>query len=118
MAEVVATQWGEGLIRSWNTHDWIDLPGPGRRPHRAADRRGAGHGRLVADSTSVNLFEVLVAALRLRPGRKVILSGATTSRPTPISPAGVAELLGQGHELRLVEARRDRWRRSATRSRC
>lgn len=101
--DVVATQWGEGLIRSWNTHDWIDLPG--RVGERIAKLIGAAPGTvMVADSTSVNLFKALVTALRLRPGRKVILSERHNFPTDAYIAAGVAELLGQGHELRLVEA--------------
>ena len=63
--EVVASQWGEGLIRSWNTHDWIDLPA------RVGDRIGRLIGAkprevVVADSTSVNLYKVLSVALGQR----------------------------------------------------
>ncbi len=101
--DVVATQWGEGLIRSWNTHDWIDLPS--RVGERIAKLIGAAPGTvMVADSTSVNLFKALVAALRLRPARKVILSERNNFPTDAYIAAGVAELLGQGHELRLVEA--------------
>jgi kynureninase len=99
--EVVATQWGEGLIRSWNTHDWIDLPG--RVGDRIARLIGAGPGTVtVADSTSVNLFKVLSAALQLRGDRKTIL-GQKGDFPTDGYIAqGLAELLGQGHQVRLV----------------
>ncbi len=103
VAEVVATQWGEGLIRSWNTHDWIDLPR--RVGDRIARLIGTAPGTVtVADSTSVNLFKVLVTALRLRPDRRVILSEKHNFPTDSYIAAGVAELLGQGHELRLVEA--------------
>lgn len=103
IADVVATQWGEGLIRSWNTHDWIDLPA--RVGERIAKLIGAAPGTvMVADSTSVNLFKVLVAALRLRPDRRVILSEKRNFPTDAYIAAGVAELLGRGHELRLVEA--------------
>ncbi len=103
VAEVVDTQWGEGLIRSWNTHDWIDLPG--RVGDRIARLIGAAPGTVtVADSTSINLFKVLVAAVRLRPGRKLILSEKRNFPTDSYIAAGVAELLGRGHELRLVEA--------------
>lgn len=103
MADVVATQWGEGLIRSWNTHDWIDLPG--RVGDRIARLIGAAPGTVtVADSTSINLFKVLVTALRLRPDRRVILSEKRNFPTDAYIAAGAADLLGQGHELRLVEA--------------
>lgn len=103
MAEVVATQWGEGLIRSWNTHDWIDLPG--RVGDRIAPLIGAPAGTVtVTDSTSINLFKVLVTALRLRPDRRVILTEKRNFPTDAYISAGVAELLGEGHELREVDA--------------
>lgn len=72
--QAVATeQWGDGLIRSWNAHDWI---GAARRiGARIAPFIGAKpHEVVVADSTSANLYKLLVAALKARPGRKTILS--------------------------------------------
>jgi len=103
VAETVASQWGEGLIRSWNTHGWIDLPA--RVGARIAPLVGAAPGTVtVADSTSVNLFKVLAAALRLRPGRKVILTTAGNFPTDVYVAAGLAELLAQGHEVRAVES--------------
>ena len=72
--QAVATeQWGDGLIRSWNAHDWI---GAARRiGARIAPFIGAKpHEVVVADSTSANLYKLLVAALKARPGRRTILS--------------------------------------------
>ncbi|QMU74908.1 kynureninase [Streptacidiphilus sp. PB12-B1b] len=73
IAGMVAREWGEGLIRSWNEAGWYDLPrGLGER---IAPLVGAATGQVVVcDSTSVNLFKVLTAALRLRPDRRVIVS--------------------------------------------
>ena len=73
VAELVTREWGQGLIRSWNDAGWYDLPrGLG---DRIAPLVGAAAGQLVVcDSTSVNLFKVLTAALRLRPERPVIVS--------------------------------------------
>lgn len=103
MDDVVSNQWGEGLIRSWNTHDWIDLPG--RVGDRIARLVGAVPGTVtVADSTSVNLFKVLSAAVHLRSERRVILSEKGNFPTDAYIAGGLAELLGQGHELRLVEA--------------
>jgi kynureninase len=100
LASVVASQWGDGLIRSWNTHDWIDLPARvGRRIGRLI---GAPDGTVVvADSTSINLFKALSAALRLRPDRKVILSQRGNFPTDAYIASGVAAL--SGCELRLVE---------------
>jgi kynureninase len=75
--EVVAHEWGRGLVRSWNTAGWISLPQ--RVGDKIARLVGAGAGELVvADSTSVNLFKVLSAALSIAhtdaPQRKRIVS--------------------------------------------
>ena len=103
MDDVVANQWGRDLIRGWNVHDWIDLPG--RLGDRIARLVGAAPGTVtVADSTSINIFKLLVVALRLRPERRVIVS-ETGNFPTDLYMAeGVAELLGRGHELRTAPA--------------
>ncbi len=103
VAGVVAREWGEGLIRSWNTAGWMELPA--RVAGKIGRLVGAPVGTvMVADSTSVNLFKVLGAALAARPGRHVILS-ERGNFPTDLYIAeGLAALLGQGHRLRLVEA--------------
>lgn len=71
--QVLREEWGDGLIRSWNSADWITLPQ--RVGARIAPLVGAQpHEVIVADSVSVNLFKLISAALKLRPGRKAILS--------------------------------------------
>jgi kynureninase len=73
VAQTVAHEWGEGLIRSWNAAGWYDSPG--RIGAKLAPLLGAApHQVTVTDTISVNLFKLLVAAARLRPGRKVILA--------------------------------------------
>ncbi|WP_428647841.1 kynureninase [Roseibium sp.] len=101
IAEVVTEEWGTSLIRAWNTHSWIDLPA--RTGDRIARLIGAPAGSVVAcDSTSVNVFKVLSAALSLRPGRKVVLSD-NGNFPTDLYVAsGLAALLDKGHELKIV----------------
>ncbi len=103
--QVVAQEWGTGLIRSWNSAGWMDLPQ--RVGDKIARLVGAGAGELVvADSTSVNLFKVLSAALRIAqaddPGRRVILS-ERSNFPTDLY---IAESLAAQHgaELQLAEA--------------
>ncbi len=71
VATAVSDQWGTGLVRSWND-PWIDLPA--RAAGKIARLIGAdGNDVAVTDSVSVNLFKLLSAALRLRPGRDVIV---------------------------------------------
>ncbi len=75
IAEVVGAEWGEGLVRSWNTAGWIEAPA--RVGAKIARLNGAqAHEVTVADSTSVNLFKLLAAAMAAQPGRDVILTEA------------------------------------------
>ena len=103
MAEVMAQEWGEGLIRSWGESGWLSLPA--RLGDKIARLIGAPAGTvMVADSTSVNLFKLLAVALGLRPGRPVILS-EIGNFPTDVYVAeGFAELLGGRAAVRLVPA--------------
>jgi kynureninase len=104
---VVEREWGQGLIRSWNAARWIDLPQ--RVGDKIAPLIGAERGEVVAaDSTSVNLFKLLSAALGLQRGRAVILS-ERDNFPTDLYVAqGVRDQLGGRHEIKLVEASRIR----------
>ena len=99
--EVVAREWGEDLIRSWTANGWMDLPATVGRA--IAPLIGARPDEVVvADSTSVNLFKLLAAVLRMRPGRRTILS-ERENFPTDLYMAqGLVDLLGAGAELRLV----------------
>ncbi len=101
---LVTREWGQDLIRSWNLHGWIDLPQ--RVGDKIARLIGAEPGEvIVCDSTSANLFKVLAAALRLCPGRHVILSD-TGNFPTDLYMAqGLVDLLSHQYELRLVDER-------------
>lgn len=74
IADLVERQWGERLIRSWN-EGWIDAPQ--RIGGKIARLIGARADEvIVADSTSANLFKLIVAALRADPARNVIVSEA------------------------------------------
>ena len=102
--QVVKDEWGVGLIRSWNSAHWMDLPA--RIGDKIARLIGAGAGEVVtADSTSVNLFKVLSAALTITradaPARRVILS-ERSNFPTDLY---IAEALARerGFELQLAE---------------
>jgi kynureninase len=105
VADAVTQQWGQGLIGSWNSAGWFDLPQ--RLGDKIAQLVGAAPGEVVAtDSTSINLYKVLSAALSIAavdaPGHKQVLS-ERSNFPTDLY---IAEALCQarGLELRLVEA--------------
>jgi kynureninase len=101
LAGVVAEEWGRGLIRSWNAAGWIEAPR--RLGDKVARLIGAGEGEvLVADSTSVNLFKLLAAGVRARPGRRVILSHEDNFPADLYVAQGLCELLEGGCELRTV----------------
>lgn len=101
LQRAVSEEWGRDLIRSWNAADWIGLPS--RVGDKIGRLIGAAPGEtVVADSTSVNLFKVLAAALGLRAGRHRIVS-QRDNFPTDLYMAqGLAAFLGQGHELVLL----------------
>ena len=100
LAAAIEKEWGAGLIGSWNDADWIGAPA--RVGAKIARLIGASANEvIVADSTSVNLFKLLAAAVRARPGRRVILSEAGNF-PTDLYVAeGVASFL-PGVEVRAV----------------
>lgn len=76
MAAAVSEQWGEGLITSWLGAGWSTAPQ--RIGDKIAPIIGAQPGEVIAaDSTSINLFKALAAAISLRPGRSVILTEST-----------------------------------------
>jgi kynureninase len=75
LREVVEGEWGRDLIRSWNLHGWIELPR--RVGAKIARLVGASADEVVVtDSTSVDLFKLLAAALEAEPARRVVVSEA------------------------------------------
>src|SRR5215204_1466784 len=98
--DVVENEWGVGLIRSWTAAGWIDLSN--RIGDKIARLIGARSDEIiVADSTSVNLYKALSAAIALNPDRTRILS-ERTNFPTDLY---IAETFAREHgvELTLVE---------------
>ncbi len=108
VAHVVEQQWGRDLIRSWNQHDWINLPQ--KLGAKIAALIGARADEvIVADSTSINIFKLLAAVLQLPhvvsdENRRVIVS-ERGNFPTDLYIAqGLNELLGNKYQLKLVDA--------------
>ena len=105
VAQAVTEEWGQGLIRSWNSAGWFELPQ--RLGDKIGTLVGASAGTLVAtDSTSINLYKVLSAALHIAaldaPERRVVLS-ERSNFPTDLY---IAESLckQRGCRLQLVDA--------------
>jgi kynureninase len=102
VAEVVNQQWGSHLIRSWNDHQWIDLPT--QVGDKIAPIIGAAKGQVICcDSMSVNLFKLLSSALSLNPGRNVVLSTQDNFPTDLYMVQGLSDLLGPDLcQLKLV----------------
>ena len=102
LTTATGTEWAKDLITSWNKADWIDLPR--RISARISPLIGADSDCIaVTDSTSINLFKVLSAALAMRPGKTRIIS-ERNNFPTDLYMAeGLSALIAQNHELVLAE---------------
>ena len=105
VAAAVTKEWGQDLIQSWNAAGWFQMPL--QVGNKIARLIGAKDNEVVAaDSTSINLFKVLSAALTIshsdHPEKKIILS-ERTNFPTDLY---IAEALckERGFALKLVEA--------------
>jgi kynureninase len=99
LQKAATEEWGQDLIRSWNTAGWFDMPlALGDRVGRLI---GAASGQtVVCDTTSINIYKVLHAAMALRPDRSVIVSEGG-SFPTDIYMAEGVVSTRPGASLRL-----------------
>ncbi|WP_225824788.1 kynureninase [Streptomyces naphthomycinicus] len=95
VADVVRRQWGELRIRSWEESGWWTAPE--RIGDRIAPLVGAAPGQIVVgDSTSVNVFKALVAAVRMAgDGRDELLVDATTFPTDGYIAESAARLTGR-----------------------
>ena len=93
VADTVEKQWGEDLIASWNTHDWIDLPlAVG---NQIGQLIGAAENSVVCcDNLSINLYKAILAALELNPTRTSICVEKQQFPSDNYIAAGVSRLLG------------------------
>ncbi|KRB88908.1 kynureninase [Noviherbaspirillum sp. Root189] len=107
--QVVNDEWGKDLIRSWNKAGWFDLPS--RLGDKLATLIGANPNEVVVtDSTSINLFKTLAAALHKqsraegRSQRHVIVT-ERANFPTDVYIAqGLTSWLDSGYEIRMIDS--------------
>lgn len=100
LADLVSREWGEDLIRSWTLNRWIGAPG--RIGAKIAQLIGAKpHEVIAADSTSINLFKLIVAALTASPGRTVVLSEPGNFPTDLYMIQGALAAVGEGWRLEL-----------------
>ncbi|PAY06345.1 kynureninase [Bradyrhizobium sp. UFLA03-84] len=101
VAHVITSEWGDELIRAWNSAGWYVQPR--RVGDRIARLIGAAPGTvMIGDTLSLKVYQALAAALEMNRERKVVLSDAGNF-PTDLYMAeGLIATLGRGHQLRLL----------------
>ena len=98
---MIADEWGQMLIRGWNDAGWMAQPA--RIGDKVGRLIGAPEGSVVmGDTLSIKVYQAVASALKMRPGRKVILSD-TGNFPTDLYMVqGLINTLDQGYELKTV----------------
>jgi kynureninase len=98
ISQVVTQQWGNGLIRSWNTHQWMEKPT--KLGDKVAQLIGSKKAQvLVCDTTSVNIFKLAAAAVKMRPGRSKLITEIGNFATDLYLLQGLAKLLGNKVEV-------------------
>ena len=92
VSDFLSQEWGNEVVTGWS--HWIDeAQVAGDLLGRAV--LGAGPGQvLVCDTTSVNFYQLCVAAIKARPGRKTIITDAANFPTDRYILKGIAEQLG------------------------
>ena len=105
MEQALGHEWSELRRRGYQRAGWIDAPS--RLGDKLAPILGAAPGSMVVcDSTSVNIFKLIIGALRLRAPRRVVVSDAGNF-PTDLYAAEAALEYFDGGSLRLVDSTDD-----------
>jgi len=101
--QVVEKEWATGLIGSMNEAGWFELPvSLGRK---IAPLVGANPIEVVVtDSTGINLYKVLSAALQIQPERRVIVMEGSNFPTDNYMVQGLVSQLGDGYTIRFAEA--------------
>jgi kynureninase len=103
LGRTIEQEWGQDLIRSWNSAGWFDMP------LKLGDRLGALIGAapgqtVVCDTTSINLYKAVHAAMGLRPGRDVVIAQAESFPTDLYIIEGAMKSAGRPMQRRLVGA--------------
>jgi kynureninase len=103
LGRTIEKEWGQDLIKSWNSAGWFDMPV--RLGDRVGALIGAAPGQtLVCDTTSINLYKAIQAAIGLRPGRDVVIA-EDDSFPTDLYIVeGALKSAGRPMKKRLIGA--------------
>jgi kynureninase len=103
LGRTIEQEWGQDLIKSWNSAGWFDMP------LRLGDRIGALIGAapgqtVVCDTTSINLYKAVHAAIGLRPDRDVVIAEAGSFPTDLYIIEGAMASAGRPMQRRLVGA--------------
>jgi kynureninase len=98
---MIEEEWARDLVKSWNSAGWFDMPS------RLGDRLGALIGAapgqtIVCDTTSINLYKAIHAAIGLRPGRDVVVAEAGSFPTDLYIVEGAMASAGRPMRRRLV----------------
>jgi len=103
--EVLDTEWGRGLVRSWNDAGW--MAAPTRLGDRIAPLIGAQPGEvLVADTLTFLIAKLIGAALEQRPERHVVLTDAANFHSDIYIIEAMCERAGRSVTMKTID--RDR----------
>jgi kynureninase len=102
VAEVIDTEWAQGLVRSWNAAGWMDAPL--RLGHRLAPLIGAREGEvLVADSLTFLLAKIIGGSLELKTERHVVITDAVNFHSDLYIVAAMARLAGRDIVVKNID---------------
>jgi kynureninase len=101
LSRTIEQEWGHDLIRSWNSAGWFDMPV--RLGDRVGALIGAAPGQtLVCDTTSINLYKAIQAAIGLRPDRDVIIAEEAAFPTDLYITEGAMKSAGRPMQRRLI----------------
>jgi kynureninase len=102
VAHMIDAEWGEELIRGWNSAGWMTMPR--RVGDRVGTLIGAPPGTVVmGDTLSIKVYQALAAAIALNPGRRVILSDNGNFPSDLYMAQGLIRMLGGALELKVID---------------
>src|ERR1700724_3886922 len=97
----IEQEWGQDLIRSWNSAGWFDMPV--QLGNRVGALMGAAPGQtVVCDTTSINLYKAIHAAIGLRPDRDVVIAEAASFPTDLYIIEGAMKSAGRPMQRRLL----------------
>jgi kynureninase len=99
--QTIEREWGQDLVRSWNSAGWFDMPV--RLGDRVGALIGAAPGQtLVCDTTSINLYKAIHAAIGLRPDRDVVIAEGDSFPTDLYIIEGAMKSAGRPMKRRLI----------------